>query len=148
MRSRSLYGHNSLRPRLPTATTVTSGSSPRSSASQASTKSAWATQKRLPVRVRSASSASRRALRPSIDALDGVVAHLAGADPSDAVERHDPHLAIADLARAGSVGAGGRGALGPAVVGQHLDPHRGHEVHRVLGAAVDLGVAPLAAAAA
>src|SRR5438270_4566961 len=129
-RSRSLWGQSSRRPRLPTATRQTSSSPPSSWTSHDSTSSEWARQKALPVSVRSASSSPRRPVRSTVTS-DGVVAHLAGADPCDAVEGHHPHLAIADLAGAGGLGDGRGHPLGLAVVGQHLDAHLGHEVHRV-----------------
>src|SRR3954452_4153849 len=78
-------------------------------------------------------------------ALQGVGAHFPGSYADHVVDRHHPHLAIPDL-----VGAGrGHHRFGDAgdilVLGQDLDPHLGHEVDGVLGAPVDLGVAPLAA---
>src|SRR5947199_2003188 len=117
----------------PTPTTQTPPSSPSRSMSHASTSAVYALQNAPPISERSASSCCRRSFSWT-EASDGVVAHLASADPRHAFERHDPHLPIADLARAGGLGDGRGDALGFAVVGKNLDPHLGDEVDRVLGA--------------
>ena len=70
---------------------------------------------------------------------------LARADPDDLLGLGDPDLAVADLAGPGGLHDGVDHALRSPSAHEHLDLHLGHEVHLVLGAAVDLGVAALAA---
>src|SRR5882672_11390165 len=76
---------------------------------------------------------------------DGGVAVLVGADADDILQREHEDLAVADLAGLGGAGDSGD-HLGDDVVGHgDLDLHLGQEVHGVFAAAVDLGVAFLAA---
>src|ERR1019366_6282399 len=70
----------------------------------------------------------------SCRALEGVLAGLAGADANDLLERRDEDLAVTDL-------AGARRRL------NRLDDHLGQEIDDVLGVAIELGVALLAAEA-
>src|SRR5690606_38635320 len=74
----------------------------------------------------------------------GVPAVLAGADAHDAVDVGHPQLPVADPPGAGGLGDRLDEAVDVAVVGQHVDADLGHEVDRVLGAPVDLGVPRLA----
>src|SRR5829696_5540301 len=77
--------------------------------------------------------------------LDRVGPHLARPDADDLTDVGDPDLAVADLAGAGSLDDRVDHALN-LVVGDHdLDLHLRNEVHLVLGASVDLGVAALTA---
>src|SRR3990172_583823 len=76
---------------------------------------------------------------------EGVGPHLAGADPHDLLDPHHPNLPVADLARPRGLRHRVNHALDLIVVAEHLELHLRHEVHLVLGAAVDLGVTALTA---
>src|SRR6266545_6763051 len=78
---------------------------------------------------------------------EGVGPGLPGPDPPDVVDGHDPYLAVADLAGASRFEELLDHPVDVAVVDQDLDPDLGHEVDRVLGAPVDLGVTLLPAVA-
>ena len=78
---------------------------------------------------------------------DGVAVALAGADAGGALDRGHPDLAVADLVGASGIDDGLDGTVGAGVVDQHLDAGLGGEGHAVLGAAVGLTVAALAAEA-
>src|SRR3954447_13454579 len=81
------------------------------------------------------------------DRSDRVAATLSRADPDDGVDRGDPDLPVTDLAGAGGLDDGVDDLVREGVVGDDLHPDLRHEVDRVLGTAVDLGVALLAAVA-
>src|SRR5439155_3252711 len=87
----------------------------------------------------------RAGLRPD---SERVGAALSGPYPDQPVDRHHPHLAVADLAGARRLGDRIQHLVRVEVVDQHLDPHLRHQVHRVLRAPIDLGVALLPAVAA
>src|SRR5664280_1117150 len=72
---------------------------------------------------------------------------LAGAYPDDLVDRRDPHLAVADLARLCRLDHHVEQVGGIRVVDEDLHPHLRDEVDVVLGAPVYLGVAALPAVA-
>src|SRR5205814_6573482 len=72
---------------------------------------------------------------------------LAGADADGLLDRQDENLAVADLAGAGGLADRVEGALDEGVLDHHLDLDLGQEAHGVLGAAIDLGLALLAAEA-
>src|SRR5437763_3274281 len=123
------------------ATRATSPSSPRSSTSHWSTRSAWAWVKAEPCRPWSRNSALRCS-------LNGVVAHLTRAHTDHGIDRRDPHLAVTDLAGAGSLDDRVGHPLGLVVVDEDLERDLGNELDGVLGAPVHLGVAALAPEAA
>src|SRR5258708_25541852 len=77
--------------------------------------------------------------------LESVRARLAGADAQRLLDGGDEDLAVADLAGMGGLLDGLDGALDLGVVDHDLDLHLGQEAHQVLGAAIDLGLALLAA---
>src|SRR5258708_15092827 len=77
--------------------------------------------------------------------LESVRARLAGADAQRLLDGGDEDLAVADLAGMGGLLDGLDGALDLGVIDHDLDLHLGQEAHQVLGAAVDLGLALLAA---
>src|SRR5690606_12384270 len=74
---------------------------------------------------------------------DGVFAGFAGADADDLFDRRHEDLAVADLARVGRTDDGLAGLLHQAIAHHELDAHLGQEVHDILGAAIELGVALL-----
>src|SRR5512132_1894206 len=76
---------------------------------------------------------------------EGVGPGLPGPDPPDILDGHDPYLAVADLAGASRFDELLDHPVDIAVVDEDLDPNLGHEVDRVLGAPVHLGVSALAA---
>src|SRR5258708_4698568 len=79
--------------------------------------------------------------------LESVRARLAGADAQRLLDRRDEDLAVTDLAGVGGLLDRLDGALDLGVVDHDLDLHLGQEAHQVLGAAIDLGLALLAAEA-
>src|SRR6266516_3125813 len=79
--------------------------------------------------------------------LERVGASLAGPHADDLIDRDRPDLAVADLAGAGRLDQRVDDSRGGLVGDQDLDPDLGDEVDGVLGAAVDLCVAALAAVA-
>src|ERR1043165_1922053 len=81
--------------------------------------------------------------------LQGVLAALAGADANGVFKIDDEYFAIANLAAGGFAGTGDRidDLVGDAVVTRDLQFDFAHEIYRVLVAAVDFGVALLAAVA-
>src|SRR5690606_12243562 len=81
----------------------------------------------------------------SLFRLQRVGAALAGPHPDDRLDRGHPDLAVADLPGAGGLDDDVDDLVHGGVVHDDLDPHLRHEVDRVLGAAVDLGVALLTA---
>src|SRR5436305_14751913 len=70
---------------------------------------------------------------------------LAGTDPDHLFDGGDPDLAVTDLPGTGSGDDSIDDLLYVDLVGHHLDPDLGQELHRVLGAPVHLGVALLTA---
>src|SRR5436853_2248985 len=88
----------------------------------------------------SATSRARASRRRSEVSSEGVGSDLAGADARDALDGHDPHLAVADLAGAGRADErlGDPGDV--AVIDEDLEAHLRHEVDLVPGAPVTLGV--------
>src|SRR5215211_366932 len=74
-------------------------------------------------------------------------AGLAGTDADRLLDRGDEDLAVADLAGAGGLADRLDRALDQGIVDHHLDLHLGQEAHGVLSAAIDLGLAFLAAEA-
>src|SRR6185312_10931618 len=79
--------------------------------------------------------------------LDGRLPALARADADDLLDRRDEDLAVADLAGARRLDDRLDRALGERVLQDHLDLDLRQEIDDVLGAAVELGVALLAAEA-
>src|ERR1700722_2805433 len=75
---------------------------------------------------------------------DGVGPAFAGTHPHHGLGRHDPHLAVADLAGDGGGDDRVDHGLGAVVLHEDLEPEFGHEVDLVLGPPVVLGVPPLA----
>src|SRR5262245_58502365 len=80
----------------------------------------------------------------AIGPLQGVRAHLAGADPHHPIDLGHPQLPVADLAGASRSGDRVDDLVHAVVVHDDLDANLGHEVHLVLSAAIDLGVPSLA----
>src|SRR5579859_2562557 len=78
-------------------------------------------------------------------ALDRVLAAFAGADADDILDRRDEDLAVANASGAGGVDDCLHRTLQDRVVTDDFDLHLGEEIDHVLGAAVQLGVALLAA---
>src|SRR5262249_48374605 len=74
-----------------------------------------------------------------------VRAGFSGTDASHAFDGQDPDLAVADLARTRRLGDDLRDASRVIVLDEDLELHLGHEVDRVLGAAVHLRVTALTA---
>src|SRR5438046_7172672 len=79
--------------------------------------------------------------------LDRGFAALAGANPHDLLYRRHEDLAVADLAGACRLDDGLDGALDVTIRDDELDLDLGQEVDDVLGPAIKLGVALLAAEA-
>src|SRR5450759_2374412 len=138
--SRSLPGHSSRRPWLPTETRATPSSAGSSSASHSSMSAAYARLKALPRDDGSRSSASSLG-------LERVPTSFSGPDPHDGLDGHDPDLAVSDLAGPRRSGNGRSHLLGVGVVDEHLDSNLRHVVHLVLRASVHLGVPTLTAVA-
>src|SRR5262249_15518739 len=129
------------------ATSPARPSSSNTSMSAASTASASASPKARPrsaVSARSAdlASRSREEISRAPDS-ERVRTRFSGANASHALDGQDPHLAVADLARARRLGDRLGHAGRVVVLHEDLDLHLGHEVDRVLGPAVHLGVAAL-----
>src|SRR3546814_10317106 len=80
-------------------------------------------------------------------ALDGSRAALAGADADGFLDRADEDLAVADASGVARLLNGLHGALDQLVLQDDLDFHLGQEIDDIFGAAVELGVALLAAEA-
>jgi hypothetical protein len=80
--------------------------------------------------------------------LQGVRSALTGADPHGGLDGDRPDLAVTDLAGAGGADHDLDELVGVRVVHQNLYADLGDQVHGVLGAPVDLGVAALTAVAA
>src|SRR5690606_6712611 len=169
-RSRSLPGASSPRPRLPTATSATPppawAAAPRSSKrSGAPLQGATPRPSRpygraVAARNRSVSQRSMSAVRslraaayerardkgsPLLIRLQGLRSAFAGPHADHRVDRPRPDLAGADLAGVGGLDDGVVDLLVVVLLDADLDPDLGHQVHLVLGAAVDLGVAALPA---
>src|SRR5437762_352427 len=87
---------------------------------------------------------SRLALRACLAALKRVDAGLASADTDRLFNTCDEDLAVADLAGARRLADRLDGTLDHGVVDHDLDLHLGQEAHRVLRAAIDLGLTLLA----
>src|SRR6185437_6999386 len=79
--------------------------------------------------------------------LERVAVGLAGPDPQGAVDRRHEDLAVADLAGAGIRGDDLDRFVGDVGGHRDFDPQLGQEVHDIFGAAIDLGMALLAAIA-
>src|SRR5579883_365568 len=79
--------------------------------------------------------------------LERVGAAFTGADADRLLDRRDEDLAVADLAGVRRLLDRLDRALDLAVLDHDLDLHLGQEAHQVLGAAIDLGLALLAAEA-
>src|SRR3954468_13372658 len=77
--------------------------------------------------------------------LQCVVVGLTGADAHGAIEVVDKDFAVADLAGLGGVTDRGHDLVFDAILDTDLDLELGQEVHGVLGAAINLGMALLAA---
>src|SRR5215210_3651121 len=97
--------------------------------------------------VRGVRTRSRLAPPPAGRPSDGIGALLAGADAHGAADIGDPDLPVADLPATGGGGDGVDDLVGVHLVHEDLDLGLGHELDRVLGAAVGLGGAALAAEA-
>src|ERR1700744_3830089 len=76
-----------------------------------------------------------------------VVVAFPGPDADPTLHRRNPDLAVADLAGTGHPNDGIDDSLRELVVDHDVDSGLGHEVNRVLGSTVDLGVAALPAVA-
>src|SRR5258708_8599906 len=90
---------------------------------------------------------SRLALRACLAALKRVDAGLASADTDRLFNSCDEDLAVADLAGTRRLADGFDGTLDHGIVDHDLDLDLGQEAHRVLRAAIDLGLAFLPAEA-
>src|SRR4051812_10402931 len=86
--------------------------------------------------------------RPRADCSDGRLVLVAGADPDDAVDRGDPHLAVADATGLRGLDHDPGHVLDVRVVDEDLDADLRHQRDVVLRPPVDLGVALLPAVAA
>src|SRR5256885_13140808 len=87
-------------------------------------------------------------MRPALlSDSNGSVVELAGTDAHHALHGRDEDLAVADLARARHVDDGVHATIHVLGADHDLDLHLGQEVHHVLGTAVKLGMALLAAKA-
>ena len=84
---------------------------------------------------------------PGGRALERLLVEFASADADDALDGADEYLAVADLAGAGNLDDGVHAGLDHFVEHGHFDAHFGQEVHHVFRAAIQLGVAFLAAKA-
>src|SRR6266545_936488 len=151
-RSRSLPGESSRRPYPPTATSATPLTSPRRSPSQRSVRSdrerRWPGPM-VPGRASRALRSSAYCVESSIAVRsEGIRPPLPGSDPNHGVHGDGPDLAVADTTGLGGLDDDVHHVLGVLVVDQHLDPDLGYQVHGVLGAPVDLGVALLPAVTA
>src|SRR6201991_3029697 len=92
-----------------------------------------------------AKSGALRSVRGTNSSSQRVAVGFAGADAPGVIDRGDENLAVADLA-----GARGRGDDLHRLVGEvrrhrDFDPQLGQEIHDIFGAAVDFGMALLAA---
>src|SRR5262249_18448424 len=104
----------------------------------------------IPVKARAAVSAievKRRFIVVSPLFLECVGAGLAGADADDLLEVEDEDLSVADLSGVGALLDRLDDAVEHVVLDRRLHLHLGKEVDHVLGAAIELGVAFLAAEA-
>src|SRR6478735_5379949 len=157
-RSRSEYGASSPRPYPRTATrapppTLTPASC-ASSPSQPSVNRASALRRAGPgTPVRLSNWARNSANPPAIPtgefgiSLQGFLTALAGAYPHHGLDRNGPDLAITDLAGAGGPATDVDDVVAILIVDQDFQPDLRQQLDRVLRAAVDLGVAALAAVA-
>src|SRR3954454_5523673 len=89
----------------------------------------------------------RTRARRSASSSDGVAVALPRPDPDQRLDRRDPDLPVTDLAGAGGLDDGGHELVDVVIGHDHVDAHLRHEVDRVLGAAVHLGVTTLPAEA-
>ena len=155
-RSRSEPGTSSRRPSAPTAINaapVRARRRPAWAASQNSCRSTSASRRAdAPSRRASARANARRPRparprRPFPQSLTARRCRVPRSAPGPRSPPADPDLAVADLAGAGRLDHGVHHLVRVRSSMTHLDPQLGHEVHGVLGAAVDLGVALLPAEA-
>src|SRR5690606_17589803 len=148
-------------PKLPTATSATPAMAPRSSVIDGPLHASRPRGYGMTHAVRSRSVSHRstspvRSLRawakertsPRIPGLQRLRPALARADPDHRVHRNGPHLAVTDLAGLRGLDDDVDHVLGVVLLGEDLQAHLRHQVDLVLRAAVDLGVAALAAVAA
>src|SRR5664279_1180786 len=139
-RSRSEYGAGSRRPRPPTATSEMpcspSGNAARSQLSYASDNAS---------RRGADTSPGRRSTpaRTSFSDSEGVAATLTGPHADECIDRGDPDLAVTDLAGTRRLVDGVDHLVGVEIGDEDVQTNLRHQVHRVLRAAVDLGVALL-----
>src|SRR5881398_1736575 len=77
--------------------------------------------------------------------LERVAVGFAGPDPQRVIDRRHEYLAVADLAGAGTRGDDVNRLLGEVRRDRDLDSELGQKIHDIFGAAIDLGVALLAA---
>src|ERR1700742_3920721 len=82
-----------------------------------------------------------------IPASECIVVAFTGSDPDQTLHRSHPDLPVTDLAGPGHCDDRVDDPLDKLVVDHHVDAHLRHEVDRVLGPTVDLGVPALPAAA-
>jgi hypothetical protein len=80
-------------------------------------------------------------------ASDRILVAFAGADAQRGLDRQHEDLAVADAAGLRGAPDGVDGFLDQVVADHNLDFHLGQEVHDVFGAAIEFGVALLAAEA-
>src|SRR6266849_668574 len=80
----------------------------------------------------------------TVNGSERVGVGLAGADAHRVLEIEHEDLAVADLAGLGGGGDRLDQFVGPVGRNRDLDLHLGPEIHRIFGAAIDLGVAALA----
>jgi len=85
--------------------------------------------------------------RPGKRGLDRIQVAFAGADADEAIHRNDEDLAVADRTGFGRLDDGIDGGIGLVGADEEFDFEFGDEIDLVLGAAVDFGVAALAAEA-
>src|SRR6266705_801247 len=114
-------------------------------ASSASARSAPSTAE---ARRRAGAPPSARVRALAARTSESIHPHLAGADPHDLFGGHHPDLAVADRPGPGARHDRLDDVVDLLVVDRDLEPGLRDELHLVLGAAVDLGVAALPAEAA
>src|SRR5690606_29279705 len=148
-RSRSLPGASSPRPRLPTATRETCSPSLAVRNRSFSQRSVSAVRSlRAAAYERASSLTCCSPCSTPTPLSEGLRPALSRPHPDDRVDGDRPDLAVPDLACLRRLDDDVDDVLGVVLLDEDLHADLGHQVHLVLGAAVDLGVSTLAAVAA
>src|ERR671910_3306781 len=93
-----------------------------------------------PVAPANAAGATGAETAGSVTASESLGSRLPCSDADDRVDRRDPHLSVADLARLRRLGDHVDDVARVGIVDEDLQAELRHQVHRVLRPAVDLGV--------